>query len=88
MQERTPFACRAALGGGTRYLVGVALFVVACFIYVVTESLAVREQIGAAATAVARPIVVPAVELINVPAFVYVVSLVILTSGIAACLVV
>ncbi len=70
-----------------RSLVGVALFVVACLVYVVTESSALREQIGAAATAVARPIVVPAVELINVPAFVYVVSLVILTSGIVACLV-
>ncbi|MGI3903976.1 MAG: hypothetical protein ACRYGP_33325 [Janthinobacterium lividum] len=70
-----------------RALVGAALFVVALLVYAVTGSSSVREQIGAAATAMARPIVVPAVELINVPAFVYVVSLVILTSGVAACLI-
>lgn len=68
-------------------LTGVVVLLVASLGYLLTSSPALREQIGAIASAVARPIVLPAVELINVPAFVYVVSLVILGSGVAACLV-
>ncbi len=68
-------------------LTGVVLLLVASLGYVVVSSPDVRDQIGAAASAVARPIIIPAVELINVPAFVYVLSLVILGAGAAACLI-
>lgn len=44
------------------------------------------EALGAWGTALARPIVVPLVELLSAPAFVFVASLVIVLAGIALCL--
>ena len=67
-------------------LIGVVLLLLASLGYLVAASPEVRDQIGAAAGAVARPLVIPVVELINVPAFVYIASLMILGSGAAACL--
>ena len=70
-----------------RALIGGLLLLVASLGYLLKASPELREQIGAAASAVARPIVIPAIELINVPAFVYIVSLVILTSGLLVCVI-
>ncbi len=68
-----------------RKVFGAALLVLASLGYLLATSPDAREWVGAAATAVVRPVVIPVVELINVPAFVYVVSLAILLSGVAAC---
>lgn len=67
-------------------LTGVVVLLMASLSYVVVSSPEVRDRIGATAGAIARPILIPLVELINVPAFVYVLSLVILGAGAAACL--
>jgi hypothetical protein len=54
-------------------------------VYVVSRSADLQGAIGSAATAVVRPIVLPLVELINVPAFVYCAALLILAAGVTAC---
>ncbi len=59
--------------------VGVAI------IYIVARSAEMQEAIGSGATALVRPVVIPLVELINVPAFVYCAALAILLAGVAAC---
>lgn len=70
-----------------RTLIGSLLLVVAGLGYILKLSPELRSEIGRVAGAIARPIVIPAVELINVPAFVYVASFVIFASGVVACLV-
>ncbi len=68
-----------------RTVFGAALLVLASLVYLLAASPDAWERVDAVATAIARPMVIPVVELINVPAFVYVVSLAILLSGAAAC---
>lgn len=58
---------------------------VAALMYIVGSSASVQGALGAAATAVVRPVVIPLVELINIPAFVYCAALLILLAGFAAC---
>ena len=65
--------------------VWLAAAVVAALIYGVASSADLQAAIGAAATAMVRPVVVPLVELINAPAFVYCAALAILLAGVAAC---
>ncbi len=59
--------------------------VVAGLAYVTATSPPVQQALGVAATAVVRPIVLPLIELINVPAFVYCAALLIFLAGVAAC---
>ncbi len=57
----------------------------ASFCFAIYSSTDLRQAIGAGATSVVRPLVVPLVELINVPAFVYVVATLIVFAGVVAC---
>lgn len=60
---------------------------VAALAYITAISPAVQQGLGASATAIVRPIVLPLIELINVPAFVYCAALVIFLAGLAACMI-
>ena len=62
-----------------------AAAVVAIAIYIVASSAGMQEAIGSGVTSLVRPVVIPLVELINVPAFVYCAALAILLAGFAAC---
>jgi hypothetical protein len=55
--------------------------------YLVATSPGLQTALGAGATALVRPVVVPLLDLINVPAFVYCAALLILLAGVAACIV-
>jgi hypothetical protein len=58
---------------------------IAALAYVTAISPAFQQALGAAATAIVRPIVLPLIELINVPAFVYCAALLIFLAGLVAC---
>jgi len=60
---------------------------VAALAYITAISLALQQGLGASATAIVRPLVIPLIELINVPAFVYCAALVFFMAGLAACVV-
>ncbi len=59
--------------------------VIAAALFLLASSTTMQSALGAAATSFVRPIAIPLVELINVPAFVYCAALVILLAGFAAC---
>lgn len=59
--------------------------VAASLCFALYNSPAAQHAIGAFATALIRPVVVPLLELINVPAFVYVVAFLVLLAGAVAC---
>lgn len=63
----------------------IVVLVFASLCYAIFSSPDLQHTIGAVATAIVKPVVVPLVELINVPAFVYVVASVILVAGLVAC---
>lgn len=76
---------RGAKGVDVKTVVGwLALFVPA-LAFSIYNSPDLQHAIGAGATSIVRPIVIPLVELINVPAFVYVAATIILVAGIGAC---
>ena len=58
---------------------------VAGLLYLMMASTAVQGVVAGAAIAIIRPMVIPIVELINVPSFVYCAALMILLAGLAAC---
>jgi len=60
---------------------------VAALAYITAVSPALQQGLGASAAAIVRPLVIPLIELINVPAFVYCAALVIFMAGLAACVV-
>lgn len=60
------------------------ILVPALLVYLVTVTPDWQRAIGDAATAIVRPIVIPLVDLINVPAFVYIASALIVLSAMAA----
>jgi hypothetical protein len=61
------------------------LIAVAAIGYLLYASPASQERIGEVSTELVRPVVVPLVNLINAPAFVYIVSLLILLAAVAVC---
>ena len=70
-----------------RTLLGLSVAAAAGLGYLLVRLPGLQRAIGDVATSIVRPLVLPLIELINVPAFVYCAALAILVAGLVACLV-